>query len=80
MMHLLIVALSFCTSCIQFKSRVKEPKIRPNIDFISLDDLRHDISKTANLINVPDQPQQIAAMRQELHCRLSQTNGLSIPL
>ena len=49
-------------------------------DTDELYDLRNDPNETTNLINAPDQTQRVVAMRKELHHRLSQTNGLSIPL
>ncbi len=49
-------------------------------DTDELYDVSNDPSETTNLINAPDQTQRVAAMRKELHRRLSQTSGLSIPL
>ncbi|MCH1439305.1 MAG: sulfatase [Rubripirellula sp.] len=49
-------------------------------DTDELYDVGNDPTETINLINDPDQTQRIAAMRKELHRRLSQSSGLSIPL
>ncbi len=49
-------------------------------DTDELYDINNDPSETTNLINAPNQTKRVAAMRKELHRRLSKTNGLSITL
>ena len=49
-------------------------------DTDELYDIQQDPGETQNLIRVPEHAQRIARMRQELHQRLEQTNGLAMPL
>jgi N-acetylglucosamine-6-sulfatase len=49
-------------------------------DTDELYDVANDPRETRNLIHEPEHQKRVAAMRQQLHQRLKETDGLAIPL